>query len=89
MPEHRRRLTWRDRALTDLENLGDVTPSAARGVVAAMDRMADAGFNYGRATSEPGIWYLPAGKLGVFYTDEAGTLAVDRVVDARLLQELP
>lgn len=62
---------------------------AARGVVDAMERMADTGFNYGRATSEPGIWYLPIHQLGIFYSDEAGTLAVDRVVDARLLRELP
>jgi len=28
-------------------------PTAARAVVDAMERMAEAGFNYGRATSEP------------------------------------
>ena len=29
MPEHRRRLTWRDRALKELEDLADVMPAAA------------------------------------------------------------
>jgi hypothetical protein len=89
MPEHHRRLSWRGRALADLEDLADFMPAAALGAVDAMARMAAAGFNYGRATSEPGVWYLPAGKLGVFYSDQGGTLAVDRVVDARRLKDLP
>jgi len=64
-------------------------PSAALEAVEAMDRMATAGFNYGRATSEPGGWYLPTTKLGLFYSDANGELAVVRVVDARQLRELP
>ena len=32
--------------------------------------MAATGFNYGRATSEAGGWYLPTGKLGIFYSDQ-------------------
>jgi hypothetical protein len=28
-----------------------------------MERMASTGFNYGRATSEPGVWYFPTGKI--------------------------
>jgi hypothetical protein len=64
-------------------------PAAAWRVVDAIERVAETGFNYGRGTSEPGIWYLPTDKLGVFYSDEAGTLAVGHVVDARQLRELP
>jgi hypothetical protein len=54
-----------------------------------MERMAEAGFNDGRAMSEPRIWYLPVGQLRVLYSDVAGTLTGDRVVDARLLRGLP
>lgn len=51
--------------------------------------MAASGFNYGRATTEPGGWYLPTTKLGVFYSDVGTDLAVVHVVDARTLRELP
>jgi len=86
---HQRRLTWSENALAELADLVEFMPAEAWRAVDAMERMAEAGFNYGRATSEPGVWYLPVGHLGVFYTDGAGTLTGDRVVDARLLRELP
>jgi hypothetical protein len=89
VPEHRRRLTWRDRALSELDRLADTMPAAAWEAVEAMELMAATGFNYGRPTSEPGGWYLPTQKLGLFYSDDKGELAVVRVVDARLLRELP
>jgi hypothetical protein len=66
VPEHQRRLTWRDRALKELEDLADVMPAAALTAVEAMERMASTGFNYGRATSEPGVWYFPTGKIGIY-----------------------
>lgn len=89
MGEHRRRLSYTEAALDDLERLGDLMPAAALEAVEAMERMAAAGFNYGRATSEAGGWYLPTSKLGIFYSDERGELVVVRVVDARTLRELP
>ena len=89
MPEHRRRLTWRDRALNELEALADVMPAAALAAVEAMERMASTGFNYGRATSEPGVWYFPTWKIGIYYADDGTTLTVQAVVDARRLRELP
>ena len=66
MPEHRRRLTWRDRALKELEDLADVMPAAALTAVEAMERMASTGFNYGRLTRKGVLWYLPTPKLGLF-----------------------
>lgn len=54
-----------------------------------MERMASTGFNYGRATSEPGVWYFPTGKIGIYYADNGTTLTVQAVVDARHLRELP
>jgi hypothetical protein len=89
LPEHRRRLTWRDRALKELEDLADVMPAAALTAVEAMERMASTGFNYGRATSEPGVWYFPTGKIGIYYADDGTTLTVQAAVDARRLRELP
>ena len=46
-------------------------PAAALTAVEAMERMASTGFNYGRATSEPGVWYFPTGKIGIYYADYA------------------
>ena len=89
MPEHRRRLTWRDRALKELEALADVMPAAALAAVEAMERMASTGFNYWRASSEHGIWYFPTGKIGIYYADDGTMLTVQAVVDARRLRELP
>ncbi|MGI8847643.1 MAG: hypothetical protein ACR2GX_05165 [Candidatus Dormibacteria bacterium] len=89
MGDHQRRLTWQDRVLEDVRQLADVMPAAAFEMVEAMERMAAAGFNYGRATSAEGGWYLPTGKLGVFYSDHQRVLEVVRVVDARRLRELP
>jgi len=40
VPEHRRRLTWRDRSLKELEDLADVMPAAALTAVEVMERMA-------------------------------------------------
>ena len=61
VPEHRRRLTWRDRALKELEDLADVMPAAALTAVEAMERMASTGFttdephpNLASGISEPG-----------------------------------
>jgi hypothetical protein len=64
-------------------------PLAALAAVDAMETMAAAGFNYGPATSEAGGWYFPAAKIGIFFTDDRGELAVVRLVDARTLRELP
>jgi len=58
-------------------------PAAALTAVEAMERMASTGFNYGRATSEPGVWYFPTGKIGIYYADDGTTLTVQAVVDAR------
>ena len=75
--------------LKELEDLADVMPAAALTAVEAMERMASTGFNYGRATSEPGVWYFPTGKIGIYYADDGTTLTVQAVVDARRLRELP
>ena len=49
-------------------------PAAALTAVEVMERMASTGFNYGRATSEPGVWYFPTGKIGIYYADDGTTL---------------
>jgi hypothetical protein len=55
-----------------------------------MERMERSGFNYGRrVTSQPRLWYWPAGHIGVFYEAPAATLRVLAVVDARRLRSLP
>jgi len=51
-------------------------PAAALAAVEVMERMASTGFNYGRATSEPGVWYFPTGKIGIYYADDGTTLTV-------------
>jgi hypothetical protein len=91
LADHRRRLTWRDRALDELADFAEHMPTAARAAVDAMERMAEAGWNYGRPVDVDGEaqWYLPVNPLGVFYSDARGELAVLRVVDARFLHELP
>ena len=54
-------------------------PAAALTAVEAMERMASTGFSYGRATSEPGVWYFPTGKIGIYYADDGTTLTVQAV----------
>lgn len=71
-----------------LGGLAEWKPAACRRAVAEMERMARAGFNYGRGV-EPGRWYWPAGDVGVFYGATASTLRVRAVVDAKRLRELP
>ena len=84
-----RRLTWTIAALEELREFVAIMPAAALEAVDAMERMAATGFNYGRATAEAGGWYLPTSKLGIFYSDVDGELAVVRLLDARRLRELP
>jgi hypothetical protein len=49
-----------------------------------MERMASAGFNYGRLTRKGVLWYLPTPKLGLFYIDDGRTLIVgNRAAGAR------
>lgn len=89
MRAHPKRLTWTAVALQELEVLVAIMPAAALEAVEAMERMAATGFNYGRTTTEAGGWYLPTSKLGIFYSDVGGELAVVHVLDARTLRKLP
>lgn len=84
-----RRLRWTTAALEELREFVALMPAAALEAVDAMERMAATGFNYGRAIAEAGGWYLPTSKLGIFYSDVGGELAVVRLLDARTLRELP
>lgn len=84
-----RGLLWDPRALDALGQLAEHMPAAARDVLEVMERMASAGFNYGRLTRKGVLWYLPTPKLGLFYCDDGRTLIVVDVVDARRLRELP
>jgi hypothetical protein len=78
---------WEPRALDALEQLAGYMPAAARDALAAMERMASTGFNYGRLTSKGVLWYFPTPKLGLFYLDDGRTLIVVDV--ARRLRSCP
>ena len=80
------RLDWADEALADLEELFAHIPAAASRAERDIRRMARSGFNYGRrTTTQPRLWYWPAGKVGVYYRVSSTTLRVD----ARRLKALP
>jgi hypothetical protein len=69
----------------------DGRPLGRAGVLAASMWIGGVGARlaFGRATSEPGVWYFPTGKIGIYYADDGTTLTVQAVVDARRLRELP